>query len=489
MSQQMKAQRDEEVQDITSCFFDSRIDATLVPKEINGRVVNEPGREEHYALCSEPGGKCFSHICPELPANDHVDEDQAASDIRHGELVADCICQELSDLGVSKSQIVALGADSTYVNTGNKAGIICWIEKKWNKRLHHIICLQHINELPTKRLMKVLDGPTTCANKFSGPIGKHLSDVEDQPIDPNFVPIRVDKIVEIPPEIVAELNSDFKYLYRIYKVVVTGEIPDNFSLYSIADLNHARWTTTCSRLMRYLISNPKLDDETLETLRTIVKYIVSVYIPIFFMIRSSSTWLDAPKIYLELLKRLRQQSPDVQAILQKSIQLGAYCLHEETLLLTLLSDPDEEIRRFAIRAIEDIRIKDGNPNIGNPCYRKKETPKINFNAETLKDLINWKRKGKFFEPLLTCHLTTEELRQFHSKPYELASCHRFPCTTQAVERAVREVSLTCQQVSTKGRRVGWMLSRQEARKVLPKNTKAGLMEMVKLGGHYKKPGV
>ena len=104
-------------------------------------------------------------------------------------------------------------------------------------------------------------------------------------------------------------------------------------------------------------------------MHTIAKYIVSVYIPIFFKIRSASSWLDAPNIYLDLLKRLRKQSPEVQAILAKSIQLGAYCLHEETLLLTMLSDKDEEVRRFAVQTIKDIRIKEGNPDIGNPCYR------------------------------------------------------------------------------------------------------------------------
>ena len=365
----MKAKMDIEVQGITSIFFDSRIDKTLVPKEINSSVVNQGGTEEHYALCYEPGGKCFSHLVPEAPAPSNEGDDHVEPDIRHGELVADCIIREMSDLKIPSTKIVALGADSTYTNTGNKGGIICWLEKKWNRRCHHIICLQHINELPVKRLIKEMDGPTTCANKFSGEIGKHLTDVETMEINPNFVPIKVDDMPDIPATVVSEFNADFKYLYKIAKVVTTGVIPENFSLYKIAELNHARWTTTCSRFLRYFISKHDLDAETAETLHTIAKYIVSVYIPIFFKIRSASSWLDAPHIYLNLLMRLRQQSPEVQAILAKSIQLGAYCLHEETLLLTMLSDKDEEVRRFAVQTIKDIRIKEGNPDIGNPCYR------------------------------------------------------------------------------------------------------------------------
>ena len=55
MAQMMKERRDEEIKDINSCYFDSRIDSTLIPKKINGAVVNEEDKEEHYALVKEPG--------------------------------------------------------------------------------------------------------------------------------------------------------------------------------------------------------------------------------------------------------------------------------------------------------------------------------------------------------------------------------------------------------------------------------------------------
>ena len=439
------------------------------------------------------GGKCFSHICPEVKGDveDDEDADKEPRETKHGQKVAEAIDKEMTDLGIDKSKILALGADSTYVNTGAKAGIIAWLEKMWNRRVHHVICLQHINELPTKRLLKTMDGGTVCANKYSGPIGKHLNDVENFELDENFVPLPSEDLPIISEDVVENFNSDQKYLYKIALTITTGKIPENFARYKIADLNHARWTTSSSRLGRFYISKEKkkLDPESLEILKTIVKYIVQVYLPVFFQIRSSKSWLDAPRIYLDLLKRLRKQSPEVRSILSKSIQLGAYCLNEETLLLTMLQDPDEEMRRFAIRKIEDIRSKDGNPNIGNSRFRKKETPKINFDATSLKDVIDWKGKKKMYEPLLTCHLTTEELRLFHSKPYELAPCHMWPCHTQSVERAVREVSISCQQVSTVFRRQGLLLSRLAAREVLPKNNmRADLARMINLKNVYKKPG-
>ena len=208
----------------------------------------------------------------------------------------------------------------------------------WNRRLHHVICLQHINELPTKRLLKTMDGGTVCANKYSGPIGKHLNDVENFELDENFVPIPSEDLPIISEDVVENFNSDQKYLYKIALIITTGKIPENFARYKIADLNHARWTTSSSRLGRFYISKEKkkLDPESLEILKTIVKYNVQVYLPVFFQIRSSKSWLDAPRIYLDLLKRLRKQSPEVRSILSKSNQLGAYCLDEETLLLTML---------------------------------------------------------------------------------------------------------------------------------------------------------
>ena len=376
------------------------------------------------------------------------------------------------------------------LNLGTTGGIIAWLEKMWNRRVHHIICIQHINELPTKRLMKTLDGATVSANKYSGPIGKLLSEAENLELDENFVPIPCDGFPEIPEDVLREFNKDQKFLYKIAQIIVSGKIPDNFALYKIADLNHARWTTGNSRLMKVYISKKKLDPENTEILKTLVKYIIQVYLPVFFQIRSSKSWLDAPHIYLNLLQRLRKQSPEVQSILAKSIQLGAYCLNEETLLLTMLQDPDEELRRFAIRTIEDIRSKDGNPNVGNDKMRKKETPKINFNATSFKDVIDWKGKRKLYEPVLTCHLSTEELRMFHSKPYELPSSCMWPCHTQAVERAVREVSILSQQASTKFRVDGLLQSRRAAREVLPENNmRADLARMIELRYAYKRPGV
>ena len=358
----------------------------------------------------------------------------------------------------------------------------------WNRRLHHIICLQHINELPIKRLLKTMDGGTVCANKYSGKLGKYLNDVEKLEVDPNFVPIYSDGVPEISEDVVGNFNSDQKYLYKISRVIITGNIPDNFVVYKIADLNVARWTTLTSRILRLYISKKMLDPASYEILKTLVRFIIEVYIPIFFKIRSSSSWLDAPHIYLDLLKRLRKQSPEVQSILAKSIQLGAYCLNEETLLLTMLAGQNEEDRRFAIRTIESIRSKDGNPNLGNPKYRKKETPKINFDATSFRDVIDWKGKRKMYEPVLTCYLTTEQLRMFHSKPYELASCHMWPCHTQSVERAVREVTITCGLVSTKFRRDGLLQSRAGAREVLPRNnSKADFVEMIEKASAFKKP--
>ena len=121
MAQQMKAKRDDEVKDLNSCFFDSRIDSTLVPKKINGHVSNQTEKEEHYALVKEPGGKCFSHICPDAndDEDDGEDEDNGKErETKHGQKVAEAIDKEMTDLGIDKSKIVALGADSTYVNTG-----------------------------------------------------------------------------------------------------------------------------------------------------------------------------------------------------------------------------------------------------------------------------------------------------------------------------------------------------------------------------------
>ena len=58
--------------------------------------------------------------------------------------------------GINKS-LIAIGADSTNLNTGCKGGAIDFLENKLERRLIWLICALHTNELPIEHLMAELD--------------------------------------------------------------------------------------------------------------------------------------------------------------------------------------------------------------------------------------------------------------------------------------------------------------------------------------------
>ena len=71
--------------------------------------------------------------------------------------------------------LLAIGGDSTNVNTGWKGGAIQFLEEKIGRKLIWLICALHTNELPLRHLMIDLDGQTSSNNKFSGPIGRLIT--------------------------------------------------------------------------------------------------------------------------------------------------------------------------------------------------------------------------------------------------------------------------------------------------------------------------
>ena len=63
-------------------------------------------------------------------------------------------------------------------------------------------------------------------------------------------------------------------------------------------------------------------------------------------------------------------------------------------------------------------------------------PKINFEAQTYPDLIDWENSA-FSEPPLTALLTDTEIRDLEKDPLFIPP---FPCHTQSVERGIRLIT-------------------------------------------------
>ena len=193
----------------------------------------------------------------------------------------------------------------------------------------------------------------------------------------------------------------------------------------------------------------------------------------------------------------------LQKIDQKVLQRNSYFAHSEAILLSMLADSNGDIRAQAVNQILTIRMKaDGdslelsglsNPPdnrgvddldddnecsddetpftlepaekfaIENAKVRKFKVPKINFLAQSYTELIDWENTA-LSEPPLTLSKTNEELLAYKESPMVVP---KYPCHTQAVERAVRLVSEASAAVVGQEARDGFIQQRMEARKILP----------------------
>ena len=116
----------EALQDVTCILFDGRKDDTkVVTKGEDGRYHQRIVREEHYSMCSEPDGQYITHF-----TIDSKERGRGQSVAQHlGQTMFDW----LNDNNMCQN-IVAVGGDSTNVNTGWKGGAIQFLEKKIGKR-------------------------------------------------------------------------------------------------------------------------------------------------------------------------------------------------------------------------------------------------------------------------------------------------------------------------------------------------------------------
>ena len=402
----VRKDRDRAVKTINSIYYDSVKSKCRVANEINDRVSSVMRKEDLYVMVSQPGDYFFANFTPRTAENDRR---------KKGKIVADTIKAKLIELGIDPDQILMLGVDSTYLNTGHTEGINNLLEILLGHKCYWTVCGLHFAELGVRALVIKLDGKSLSDNKFSGELGKLLGNVTDLPIDPTFKPWSEYELPEMPPEVEKQLNNDQKYLYKLVRVLITGIIPPGFDKYEIGVLSLARWLTFASRILRLAISDLSDLDLSLtarKNLQSIVKFILAVYVPYWFRLKASPSWLAAPDHFLFYLQQLQTLDKVTRKTVKKTVSHGAWGLHEETLLQKFLCSDNREERMFAVRMIKMIREKSGDPAIGDKSPRKRVTPKLNFQATSVMTLTPEVWEDPCHEPLLTCDIPTSKFTFF-----------------------------------------------------------------------------
>ena len=443
---------------VTCIIFDGKKDDTLTYL-VDDKGKTYPGRtkEEHIAVSSEPGGKYLTHLSP--------DGGKAVN-------VGDSLVNWIQEHDIDSS-LMAIGGDSTNVNTGRQGGIIQYVEKKLEKKLTWIICSLHTNELPLRHLIIQLDGPTSSDTKFTGTLGIEIcKDVQDYEINSNFKKISDGPgVCELPPDVVQDLSTDQRYAYRIAQVIRSGEIDWDLVYCQIGPVVHSRWLTTACRFCRLYISKHEFKGKDLTNLKLIVHWIVTVYLPTWFQIKCNPRLVDGPKHILYQIQLIRAfVSKKVQAIIFPYVETGAWQAHSEIVLLSCLCDDDVNLRKFAVNKILEKR---GSLEFGDTSVREFHRPIINKEASCLQELINW---SDLHEPNFTCSLSTGEIINLVDNKLELPS---YPNHGQSIERIVKEVSNAAKKVFGFERRDGYIRAKIKSRDIMPKQTsKKSLMKMI-----------
>ena len=203
------------------------------------------------------------------------------------EIIDCCNSNELS-----LDDVAAIGCDGTAVNTGRKGGVIKSLEDHLNKPLRWLVCLLHTNEIPLRHLMKELDGGNSGPEDFGGSIGKQLGRCE-------LLDVVDFEAIQGPDITIDEkdLSADQKYLLSIYNAVRVGFVSSHLASQKPGPLNHSRWLTAACRIRRLYVSTFQPSHALID----LVQYIMSVYVPVWFQIKSNSNLTNDARHFFTVL--------------------------------------------------------------------------------------------------------------------------------------------------------------------------------------------
>ena len=381
---------------------------------------------------SEPGGNYLTHVTPEGGTGR-------------------AIARELVDLVRERNiDLVVMGMDGTSVNTGIHNGAIRLTELELMLAVQHIICLLHLNELPLRHLFYDLDGVTTGPDTFKGDLGKELAkDVWKEKIV--SFPTVQGKLPEISQEQLKETSRDQRLLYQLASALQSGVVPDKLAGATIGPMMHARWLTFACRILRKALSTKK----PTKKLSKILAFVMNFYVPAWFRIKFSPHCQSGAIHFHYLVELAQDLEAGTKAIVQKVLCDNPYFAHPENVVIALLADQREEVRRrgvlYIMKAREDFD-QESHPRQFFP-------PKINLEAESYWHLVNWEQEQST-EPPLTMKMSKDEILRGLEEPIVLPN---YPCHTQSVERTVPVVTESClQKVGYTGRHQ-WILSTMESR--------------------------
>lgn len=266
----------------------------------------------------------------------------------------------------------------------------------------------------------------------------------------------------MPPPLTIEdercLSTDVKYLYRLAKAVSDGFCPANLACMKPGQINHARWLTKASRLLRLYVAT----DSPSENLKILANYIMKVYVPMYFNVKYYNSVIYGSALLSKFIRSTQYLPQNLREIVNTVIQNNSYFAHPENVLLTMIFDDRKPIRQRAIEKILYYRDKLCNPN--QLRAYKKHT--INFEITDYVEIIDLDDDNILTEPPYTAKIPYEHLVKFMDLDDPPLPDPRIPLHIQGTERFVQLLTNVSRRVIEKNRD-DVMLVTLESRESIP----------------------
>lgn len=346
---------------------------------------------------------------------------------------------------ISLKNVVAMGCDGAPVNTGVENGIIRRFEEFLGWPIQWIICLLHLNELMFHRLFALLDSSSCSPHGYASELGHQLQVCETLKIV-KFKRIKLD-IDKLPANIDNwNLTSDQKYLLELANAIDGGIVSDKLAKQKPGNMHKARWVTTMSRTLRVYASakHPSI------VLQILVTYIMKVYVPVLLAIKKQPSFVHGSR-HLHLMCSLCQQYFDKKEPayssafkeMQNTVNNNGYFANSENILLAMITDEDQHIRRMAYDYIITARLTRHEAAAADVVRFFEKPNNINFGAKHYSNLIRLNFDNIWEPPVLqTKKLSIHDLQELRLS-HDIIQIPEIPSHTQATERYVQ---VTAQQV-------------------------------------------
>ena len=261
----------------------------------------------------------------------------------------------------------------------------------------------------------------------------------------NFQPIPAETI-DINEEYFADLSSDQKYLLEMYRAVSSGFCEPTLASRKLGKMAHSCWLTTASRALRVYVST----EEPTSNFKQVVQYIMMVYTPMWFQIKRNYNIFQAPLHVFDTLSKCQKLPSQIREIVILVIQRNAFGAYRESILAAMVSSTNLNHNELAWRRI----LRSREQSVSDGRIRQLRVPKLNINANSYIDLIDW-TDTTISEPSFTHSVTTNKIKEMiDSKAFSEFKIPELPCHTQNVERHIKLVtkasSLVCDHASRKG---------------------------------------